>query len=296
MAKPVDESSPFSGVTPEQVEKAPIMKPGEKITAITLSGMAMTESGELRKSKYLNILTDTLDDYTDIELTPGEAKKLRSVVTNFQYGSSASIPIMCAGSACPFAYRCPYIAIGKAPLGRACLWELNLLRQWQLNYLEEYQINPENFTEMTIINELVEIELILHRINLSLAKDPEQSAGIVDVSIGFDHNGNPITQKQISQMFELREKLFNRKHKLTKLMVGDRQEKYKKEAALKQREQKDPSSSMSALKEQMESIQRQLASKFQEPIPGKIVSQTEDEVVAEEDQPLNPDDVSADDE
>ncbi len=41
-------------------------------------------------------------------------------------------------------------------------------------------------------------------------------------------------------------------------MVGDRQEKYKKEAALKVRESKDPSTKMADVRRQIELLQRNL--------------------------------------
>jgi hypothetical protein len=57
---------------------------------------------------------------------------------------------------------------------------------------------------------------------------------------------------------DAKEKLSARRSKIIKLMVGDRQEKYKKEAALKVREEADPSSRMAKMRSQLESLQRQL--------------------------------------
>lgn len=301
MAEPVKPGSPFFGLTPEQIEKLPKQNWGHDgpSTHVTLSGLAVTADGKLRKSKWLNVLTNTVDDYSDTVLTAEEAKKIIGHMLNFKNGSTASIPVVCTGPHCPWASRCVYMQIGKPPLAKQCLVEINLMKQWQLNYLEQYEIDIDNMTELTLVNELVEVELLLHRCNLSMSLDSEEAGGVVNQTIGFDNQGNPVQQRQISQYIELREKLLNRKHKLIKLMVGDRQEKYKKEAALKMRESTDPSSTMSQLKEQMESLQRELGKAVSNIIPGQVVEisgeKNDEKVPSARVKPLNPDDLPAED-
>lgn len=310
MPKPLDPDHPIAKATDEDkkhtLAHSQHYDPATKLAEVTLSGFGIQEDGRLRKSKYFNILTNTMDDYSDVVFTKEEAQKISSHIRALKHGAMVSMPIMCAGPQCIFAARCPYEQMGKAPIGRQCIWELNLMKQWQLNYLEEYDIDPDNFTEMTLVNELVEVELHLHRCNLFLAMNPEHAIGVVDQTVGVDKQGNAITQKQISQHLELREKLYSRKHRLIKYLVGDRQEKYKKEAALKTREARDPSSSMAQLKEQMEALQRQLvkAEASLLPIQGQVVDGTEENVAAKtgeggstrEGTALHPDDIVPDDE
>ena len=95
------------------------------------------------------------------------------------------------------------------------------------------------------------------RINMNLAK-AENATGIIDQVMGVDREGDPIIQKQISPFLEMKERIGNRRSKIIKLMVGDRQEKYKKEAALKIRIDSDPSNQMSALRGKLESLKREL--------------------------------------
>lgn len=293
MAKPLDPNDPTWHITPEDLANLPNLS-GEKGVLFTSTGLAVTKDGKLKKSKYLNVLAGTIDDYSAMVFTKKEVDRLRTTAYNLRNGSTAAMPVVCTGPLCPWATRCVYMEIGKPPIGMQCLVEIGLMKQWQLSYLEEYEIDTENFTEMTLINELVEVELSLYRCNLSMSLDIEQASGIVDVNIGVDHHGNPITQKQISQSMELREKLLGRKHRLIKMLVGDRQEKYKKEAALKTREARDPSSTMAGLKEQMESLQRELGKateKLLEPIAGKVISQNEQKVEISGAKPLSPDDL-----
>lgn len=299
MAKPIDPNDPTWQISPEEKEKLPTATKSE-IALISMSGLVITEDGKLKKSKYLNMLSSTLDDYTDMVFTKEEAIRVHNTIYALKSGAGAAMPIICTGPLCPWATRCVYQQMDKAPIGRQCLVELNLMKQWQINYLDEYEVEMDNFTDMTLVTELVEVELSLYRCNLSMSLDSEQATGIVDVNIGMDNNGNAITQKQISQLVELRERLMNRKHRILKLLVGDRQEKYKREAALKTREAKDPSSTMAQLKEQMESLHRELGkatAKLVEefPLTGRVVGETE-EVNGQkgfygEATPLSPDDL-----
>jgi len=121
--------------------------------------------------------------------------------------------------------------------------------------MEEYNVDPENFTEVSYCSQLAEIEVYLWRINNNLAK-PENAALIVDQPVGVDSEGNPIMQQQLSPLMDLKEKLQNRMSRIVKLMVGDRQEKYKKEAALKKTDDKDPSSKQAEMRRRIEELKR----------------------------------------
>lgn len=187
--------------------------------------------------------------------TPEEKLKIDKHLRGLSTGSSAMVPLHCAGPACPFALRCPYQQINKAPIGKPCIIEVQLIQYWVVKYMEEYEVDPASFTEVGYCNELAEIEVMLSRINQQLGK-PENADGTVDQMVGVAHDGTPITQKQISPYMDMRDKLQNRRSKIIKLMVGDRQEKYKKEAALKVRESKDPSSRQAETRRKLEALQR----------------------------------------
>jgi hypothetical protein len=138
------------------------------------------------------------------------------------------------------------------------------MKEWILRYFDEYQVDPSNFTEVAYINELAEIEILLMRLNMSLAK-PENADLMMDQMVGLARDGeNPIIQKVVSPYMELKDKLQNRRSRIIKLMVGDRQEKYKKEAALKIKEEKDPSSRQAQMRARLEALQRDLESKQKE--------------------------------
>lgn len=232
-----------------------------KTELIKLNGTIIKSDGTSYKSDYFKFLDLHPDDYSNVSYTPKEAHKIRTHLSHLSTGSSAAIPMMCGGMAkCPFADRCPFVQVDKermdaegptcekvTPVGRSCLIELNLMNEWTKYYINEYDIEDGSFTELQMVRELAEIELMLWRIKNNLAK--AQNAELVqDVIVGVDKEGNPLTRQESSAFFEMVERLNNRKSKLVKLMVGDRQEKYKKQAALKTRSTVDASTSSAQLK------------------------------------------------
>ena len=138
-----------------------------------------------------------------------------------------------------------------------CLIEVQLLKEHILRYFEEFDVDPSNYTEVGYINELAEIAIMEMRLNMALAR-PENAELVIDQVVQVGQNGAPILQKQLSPFMEQKEKLSTRKSKIIKLMVGDRQEKYKKEAALKVKLDFDPSSKMAKMRSTLESLSREM--------------------------------------
>lgn len=222
------------------------------------------------KEAVLNILDDSIGDYSETVLTQEEQVKLSKTLKRLSTGAASFALLNCKGADCPFAKRCPLVQMktessptgaggsrhGKAPVNQDCLLESTLLRETAASYFQEYQVDAVNYTEVNIVTELAEIEVLLWRINMQLGES-ENALLVIDQTIGFDRNTNqPIVQQQVSPLFEQKQKLATRKSKLVKLMVGDRQEKYKKEAALKQKPDADASSQMSEVKRQLQQLQQ----------------------------------------
>jgi hypothetical protein len=252
----------------------------KSVALVRLNGSMIKKDGTEEPSDYFQFLQIDLDDYSDIAFSPEEAERVKKHMLALSTGSTTALPMICGGAAkCPFSDRCPYLKVDKerriqqqtleasigldeikdrlevideplkpvTPLARQCLVEVELLNEWTSLYIREYSINPQNFTEFQMVRELAEIELLLWRLNNNLAK-PENAELVQETTVGIDKQGNVLTRKEVSSIFDAKERLQNRKTKLIKLMVGDRQEKYKKEAALKQRQETDPSVSAARLR------------------------------------------------
>jgi hypothetical protein len=212
---------------------------------------------QLTRDNYFNYLQHNLDDYSEMEFTPQEASKLTNHIKRLSTGASAMTPLVCHGPQCPFASRCPLQQMGKAPIGKQCLIEVQLMKDFIIRAMMEYDVDPNSFTEVAYINELAEIEVLLMRLNMSISR-PENAELVIDQIVAIGQDGTPVIQKQVSPYQEQKEKLLARRSRVIKLMVGDRQEKYKKEAALKVKLDKDPSSKMAIMRGKLEALSSKL--------------------------------------
>lgn len=229
----------------------------DKLDVVTLKGLARTEGGKVSQSHYFDFLRLNLDDYSDVQYTPDEANRISTHLRKLSTGSSAMVPMYCSGPMCPFASTCEFQKMNKAPIGKQCIIEVTLMKEWIIGYIEEYGIDPSNLTELGYANELAEIEIYMRRLKMGLAK-PDNLEIVVEQTVGIGNDGTPITQKAISPFMEEIEILQNRRSRVIKLMVGDRQEQYKKEAALKVKLTKDPSSKMAEIRSKLENLTRQM--------------------------------------
>lgn len=254
---------------PDQEEEIDleVVKPVSRTSLANLT--KLDRSTPKTQEGLLHIVDEAFSDYSNIGLTDEEAGKVSKTLKRLSTGASSFTILNCKGSACPFASACPLVQMkaetphGKAPVGQDCILESTLLRDSLTAYFQEYEVDPKTFTEVNIVAELAEIEVLLWRINMQLTSG-QNALLVIDQTIGFDRTtGQAIVQQQVSPLFEQKQKLSARKSKLIKVMVGDRQEKYKKEAALKQKPDSDASTQMSDVKKQLQAIQQKL--KIQQP-------------------------------
>ncbi len=208
---------------------------------------------EIATKKLIDRLKINPANYSNLQFTPAEVGKITRYMSCLSTGSTAAMPLLCTGLGCPFAQSCVFQQMGKAPIGQPCITETQLLQVWRESYILEYDIDPESMTELTFINELAEIELMLYRLNLNLSKATNAEL-VQEETVAVDREGNVLTRRTVSAFMEAKEKLSNRKAKIVKLMVGDRQEKYKKDAALKIRNEADASLQGANLRRELQSL------------------------------------------
>jgi hypothetical protein len=210
----------------------------------------------LARSRYFRNLENP-DDYSDMSFAPGEVEIIRKKLSNLSTGAFAAIPLKCWPDRCPFREGCPFNEVGKVPgRGRGCLVETNLLKEWTIEFIREYDVHPDSLTDRILVQELAEHELLLFRINSNLAK-PEHAELVGDSLVAIDREGRELTRKEVLALVELKLRIQKRRDVVVKMMVGDRQEKYRKQAALKQKEGSDVSLKSANLRKELENIERQ---------------------------------------
>ena len=226
-----------------------------KKTHFSLCGLAVNEDGKLTESKMFDFLQLDPEEYGHILLTAEEARKVHYRLQGVKWGGAAAkVPLYCGGEKiCPFAQECPFVEIAKVPVGRKCPVEVELMAYWTARYMSEFEVDPENHSEVGMITELVELDIYDLRASMIFSR-PECAAMTKDVVVGVDSQGKPIVNKEVHKAWELKERVKKRKQKILESLVGTRKEKYKRDAALKRRSEKDPSTQVSELRRKLEKV------------------------------------------
>lgn len=233
--------------------------------------MIKHEDGTLEPTKMFEILEVPLDDYSDLEFTESEVRRIRMHVMKLKTGVQAMAPVLCAGPVkCPFRYRCPIVDrnikepngkidfhnqdIRKFPLLRQCIFERELLDFQRRRYIEEYEIDTESATEMGMVNKLAELDLYEMRATMVLAHGDDKGEGtdlLKQQVTGVTMTGEEMKRMEAHPAFELKERLHKMREDILKSMVGTRREQYKRAAALKKQDFSDPSTAVSDLRERI---------------------------------------------
>lgn len=211
---------------------------------------------ELKKKKQeqlFKVFGESTEDYPHLlNLTEEEMVIIRRRMTGLASGATAAVPLVCTPK-CPFQEGCVFFELQRLPLGKKCPVETSLLAEWRRQFIIEYNVDPESPTELQMCNELAEIELMLWRINNNMSK-PENAELVQWDVVGVSKEGDPFEKRSVSTFLEIKNGLSNRKTRLIKLMVGDRQEKYKRDAALKIRDVRDPSETTASLRKELQAL------------------------------------------
>jgi len=213
---------------------------------VTLGGKKIDKDGNESKSGFFEFLNLPFGDYSDITLTPEEAVKLRNYAVRLKYGTSAALPLTCVGKNCPYK-DCIFHEEGNWPVGRPCPLESKMIQAKMKSYVEDLDVDPESVTEMCLVNELVELEIIDMRANAGLSADGDAQ----DLLQRIEKTNGEFASFELAVHPLLDVKARNRKERLQILesLAATRREKYKKAAALRQGETQDAARFYSKLKE-----------------------------------------------
>lgn len=211
-----------------QVHKpvVPVRKEPEYTGALVdLRGIQTSSDGQLTKTRYFEMLQLEDEEYKDIRFTPEQAKRISIAMRSMSTGLNSSIPILCTGPACPFAVFCPYQKENLAPIGKSCLVEKQLIAKLTQGYIEEFDVNFNSLTEIGMVSELVEFDIYEMRINRHIAE--KYPTLLQDWVSGFAEDGTAITNKDVSKVFEIKERIKKQRYKVLEALVATRKDRAK---------------------------------------------------------------------
>lgn len=192
---------------------------------ININGIQVHEDGQITKTRYFEILQIDEDDYPDLKFTEEEAQKISNQMRFLSTGLNAAIPILCTGPSCPFAKSCPYQKIGKAPIGKPCILEKQLITYWTERYVAEFDVDMQNLTELHLVSELAEFDIYEMRITKYLAE--EHPTLMQEVVTAVTEEGNIVSNMEISRAFDLKERIKRSRMKVLESLMATRKEKVK---------------------------------------------------------------------
>lgn len=108
-------------VIAETVPTVEIRDKSQEVTSfVGLSGISISETGEISKTKFFDLLKPSEDQYSDLIFTEEQARRISTSMRHLTTGVNASVPMICKGTDCPFANSCVYVQENKIPLARPC--------------------------------------------------------------------------------------------------------------------------------------------------------------------------------
>jgi hypothetical protein len=254
-------------------ESDKFLKP-DKVYKIRGSLVEMPD-GTLEHTKAFDFLQVPLDDYSDLEFTYPEIRRMHMHIMKMKTGIQAMAPILCAGAVkCIFRYRCPIVDrtiltedgmdidfskqnVKKFPLLRQCLIERDFIDFKRAEYIEEYRIDGSSPTELGMVNRLAELDLYEYRIALIFANgdfDGEGQDLLKSQVSGVTPSGKPLTKMEIHPAFELKEKIQRMRDNILEAMIGTRREKLKQASLLRDAMVSDVSVNMASLSRKLEAL------------------------------------------
>lgn len=224
-----------------------------KTELVRLDNMAIDKEGKLSQIGFFNFLKMDLDDYSDIVMTKEEAIAFKNSVVRMSYGTCAAIPLRCKGKTC-INHFCPFHKKGIYPLAKSCYYEVRMIEFLTRSYMEDIDVEPDCRSEMVLINQLVECDILDFRSNIGLSGAYDEEAGkLLKTSIvETDHSTSETTN--IHPLVDVKEKISNRRNKILEFFAVTRKEKYKKAAALKEADGSDASNYLAELKDRTSNL------------------------------------------
>jgi hypothetical protein len=151
-----------------------------------------------------------------------EAIRIAVGMAQTKHGLAAGVPIICKGGECPFRETCYLQITGMDVPGERCPIEIAAVVKRFDAYMEELDIKEEDTTDMSLLKNLVDIEIQLVRADKKMAADGNIVEDIV-VAIGED--GTPYYKPEITRAAEFKMKLLNEHSKILSYLHATRKDK-----------------------------------------------------------------------
>lgn len=191
----------------------------ESISLVRADGIGMTSDNQLTRIDFIGKLKNKSNIYGDLAFTPDEVSEISKSYQNLSTGINSVLPMRCTGADCHFAADCVYQKMGKSPAGLGCIIEYDLLAWHTEKLMNQFEVEPDDHTELMLIQEVSEGYVLEMRLNRVLA-EPQNSRLFMEVE-RIGKNETTITEEE-HWAFRVKEKIKTRRMKLLESLNATR--------------------------------------------------------------------------
>lgn len=175
------------------------------------------ESGIVANSRDLALIAEVWG--LDGQSAKGVSRA--SHMTRIKHGMLAQVPMVCRGDACPYASTC-YLSPEERPKQGRCPIEIATILALFEKYCRHLDITEEDIVDLTLVKELIDLDVQLLRADHYMAARPEF---VEEVPVFVTEDGIAFTKPEISKVVEYKERLRKERHRVLQLLNSTRKDK-----------------------------------------------------------------------
>lgn len=142
-------------------------------------------------------------------------------ITTIKHGMLAQVPMICRGSRCPYSATC-YLEPGQRPDNGRCPIEIATILSLFDRYCEHLEVDSEDIVDLTLVKELVDLDVQLLRADHYMAARPEF---IEEVPVFVTDDGIAFTRTEVAKVVEYKERIRKERHRILQLLNSTRKDK-----------------------------------------------------------------------
>jgi hypothetical protein len=167
---------------------------------------------------------DPLPSYWKTNPAGLEAIRQTQARLKTRHGLAACVPIVCQGASCPFSETCD-LEEDDRPEGNRCPIEIGAILERFNQICEELNVTEDQIIDMTLVKQLVDIEIQMLRADNKMAISPEFIEKFVTAV--DPKYGTIFEQTKLSPVIEYKNSLRKEHHRILNLLNSTRQDKAK---------------------------------------------------------------------
>ena len=171
-----------------------------------------------------NGIIEQKEDVWQLSEQGKRAKSIASKMHNTTHGLYASIPIICKSKECPYSDSCYLYNMGEEPYAEPCPIEVSTVEDLAQRYMEELEINPNDMVDISMVRDVIDMDISIMRCNKKLAADADI---VQEVVAGVSEHGDEFTQPQIHKAYDLQLRLMRQRSQILDKLHATRKEKAK---------------------------------------------------------------------